>query len=1008
MSFPSDAGYGLVSEASDGFSLQWVTGSNLYGRQVLDPGTTFEAGETYYAYVCLSDGNDSFAATAGGSTFNTDLQVTGGEKIDQSNSAVTEAGGGAYIWIQAIIAVTIPEADTHTVTFDMGGHYAEIEPQKVADGEKAVKPASPVNYDKASDYDTTGLRFRMWHEDLPEDLTYETLWNNAYGFREPITEDKTLYAIYETVLSLQAYDITNDVWSVGGTITWDHIYHGSPQTRSNAQTTVIEGTRETLTANPNPGYKFVGWSSSKSKDDIEWTDPVYSFINEHSKTLYALFEEEAPKQELSFRIRRTPGSPVPLTELISSVTVNGEEWPLPSGEMTVEGKIEAGASVSAVFKATDDYTFRSVTEPSDVRLEGFTSDLSRDGSTLTVSFTMPEDAAEINIDMSKAVPIRYDVNGGTKGPAWPGDLLRFPDYISTITSWTVERALVDDSGQNVATPPANHKYAGIEIIDRNGAHSGVPGQTITGLDFSEGVTFKILWAKENTVTIHWSSIDGLDLMDPIEIPYTAGDKLGDILEGAGCDFYGSPFEKDGYIPFGGFFDRPITEFASYSEMQASYDGKPDPSTVVTDSLDIYAIMIRTVTDAELAIETPVCGTATEVPEGGWAWTDQTNPPAVSVPGGVNYRPGGNEILRPAIWGSDFENCWEGDFVGGEEYYADVILEPAFGYRFAAATDGTFGGEITVSGGEMVKTICSGDDLEVSVKVTVVHDPADPVTENVNNPSCTEAGSHDEVVYCSGCSAELSRTTAEDAAYGHDFGEWTESKAPFCTEAGEEARTCTRCDETETRTVEALGHSWSTWVVVKEPTETEDGEEVRVCERCKEIETRVIPHLVIEYRNTEGDGSTFEKGGQDALRFVFSRSIEDEKTFAHFTGVQVDGQDLDAADYTAEAGSVIVHLKPGYLEKLPFGKHKVTARFDDGNDPSAEFIIKERLQAAAPTEEKTSGTATVTKKSSQSAAKGSAKSPKTGDSRNPLLWFTLLGVSLFVIAKGVNCRRKTKR
>ncbi|MBP3880140.1 MAG: hypothetical protein J6D46_07485, partial [Lachnospiraceae bacterium] len=92
----------------------------------------------------------------------------------------------------------------------------------------------------------------------------------------------------------------------------------------------------------------------------------------------------------------------------------------------------------------------------------------------------------------------------------------------------------------------------------------------------------------------------------------------------------------------------------------------DLSTVVTDSLDIYAIMIREVTDAELAIETPVCGTATEVPEGGWAWTDQTNPPAVSVPDGVNYRPGGNEILRPAIWGADFDNCYEGDFVGEEE------------------------------------------------------------------------------------------------------------------------------------------------------------------------------------------------------------------------------------------------------------------------------------------------------------------------------------------------------
>ncbi|MBP3880141.1 MAG: hypothetical protein J6D46_07490 [Lachnospiraceae bacterium] len=316
----------------------------------------------------------------------------------------------------------------------------------------------------------------------------------------------------------------------------------------------------------------------------------------------------------------------------------------------------------------------------------------------------------------------------------------------------------------------------------------------------------------------------------------------------------------------------------------------------------------------------------------------------------------------------------------------------------------------------MKTICSGDDLEVSLKVKAVHDPADPVIGNVNDPSCTEAGSHDEVVYCSGCGAELSRTTVEDAAYGHDFGEWSETKPASCTEAGEETRTCTRCDEKETRTVEALGHSWSPWVVAKEPTETEDGEEVRVCERCKEIETRVIPHLVIEYRNTEGDGSTFEKGSQDALRFVFSRSIEDEKTFAHFTGVQVDGQDLDAADYTAEAGSVIVHLKPGYLEKLPVGKHKVTALFDDGNDPSAEFIIKERQQAAAPedkkpseqTSAKTSGGSAAAKPKEQAITAGTAKSPKTGDDNDLMLWFVILGGSLFAIFKSAGYRRRTRR
>ena len=1123
VSFPSDAGYGLVSEASDGFSLQWVTGSNLYGRQVLDPGTTFEAGETYYAYVCLSDGNDSFAATAGGSTFNTDLQVTGGEKIAQSNSAVTEAGGGAYIWIQAIIAVTIPEADTHTVTFDMRGHYTEVASQKVADGEKAVKPASPVNYDKASDYDTTGLRFSRWNKYAPEDLTYDTFWNTGYPFRDPVTEDMTIYALYETVLSLQAYDITNDIWSVGGTITWDHIYHGSPQTQSNVQTTVIEGTRETLTANPNPGFKFVGWSSSKSKDDIEWTDPVYSFINESRKTLYALFEEEAPLEDLTFDFQIANGAGMSLTDIVSSFTVNGEDWLLPVSGMQVSRQIAAGSTVVAVMNAGDNALLSDAALPDGLTIDDFMVASSEDGSGLTVAFTMPEDAVVIVVDAKRAVTINYDVNGGTKGPAWPGDLIKIPytmGYIGSVIVVDVGNDLVDpETGEDVAIPPDGCRYAGLEVTDKNGAHTGALGQRITGLNFSEGATFKILWEKDTTVTvtfhanggtpepaaqtfapggkadepaaptkeggfdfggwykdegygeafsfdsevtedldlyarwngklgvftydrtgneveaggtfdymtaeaagegvtnfdtdsiaegtavtltahpaegwrfvgwakdkregtilctdasyeftfsktptilfavfektltIHWSSVDGVDLMDPIEIPFTAGRKLGDILEDAGYSYSDSLFKKDGYMPFGRFCEKPITDFTSYGEMNTSYDGRLEASTVVNDSMDIYAIMLKTIDSAELTIEAPYCGTSTEVFEDGWAWTNQINPPAVSVPGGGNYSLGGNEDVLPAIWGQEFTDCYEGDFVGGEEYFAVAMLEPAFGYGFAAGTDGSFGGQIAVSGGELVKATVADNALEATLKVAVVHDPADPVKENVTLPGCIDAGSHDEVVRCKGCGAELSRTTVEDAAPGHD---------------------------------------WSEWKVTKEVTDTEDGVEARTCARCHETETRPIPHLVVEYRNTSGDGSTWKKGSTNALTFVFNRSVDDEKTFAHFTGVQVDGKDLDAADYTAESGSLIVNLKPAYLETLSAGKHTLTAFFDDGNDPSAEFTILKNTQ-----NKNTSGKASGT---------GAADSPKTGDTEDPLLWFTILCVSLFALFNCVRIKRKTK-
>jgi hypothetical protein len=42
------------------------------------------------------------------------------------------------------------------------------------------------------------------------------------------------------------------------------------------------------------------------------------------------------------------------------------------------------------------------------------------------------------------------------------------------------------------------------------------------------------------------------------------------------------------------------------------------------------------------------------------------------------------------------------------------------------------------------------------------------------------------------------------ATGHTFGDWNLTKAPTCTDKGEETRTC-ECGEKETRDVEALGH-----------------------------------------------------------------------------------------------------------------------------------------------------------------------------------------------------------
>ena len=65
----------------------------------------------------------------------------------------------------------------------------------------------------------------------------------------------------------------------------------------------------------------------------------------------------------------------------------------------------------------------------------------------------------------------------------------------------------------------------------------------------------------------------------------------------------------------------------------------------------------------------------------------------------------------------------------------------------------------------------------------------PVKEHEVAATCTIAGSYDEVVYCTDCKEELSRTTKTVEALGHDWGEWIVTKAATETETGNRQRVC---------------------------------------------------------------------------------------------------------------------------------------------------------------------------------------------------------------------------
>ena len=120
--------------------------------------------------------------------------------------------------------------------------------------------------------------------------------------------------------------------------------------------------------------------------------------------------------------------------------------------------------------------------------------------------------------------------------------------------------------------------------------------------------------------------------------------------------------------------------------------------------------------------------------------------------------------------------------------------------------------------------------------TLGHTEGTPVTENNVTPDCANAGGYDTVVYCTVCSAEVSRVHTDLSALGHTE-EILPDKAPTCTETGlSEGKQCTVCGtiilaQTE---VPALGHTEEI-LPDKAPTCTETGlSEGKQCTVCGTI------------------------------------------------------------------------------------------------------------------------------------------------------------------------------
>ncbi|MCF0229678.1 MAG: InlB B-repeat-containing protein [Parasporobacterium sp.] len=143
--------------------------------------------------------------------------------------------------------------------------------------------------------------------------------------------------------------------------------------------------------------------------------------------------------------------------------------------------------------------------------------------------------------------------------------------------------------------------------------------------------------------------------------------------------------------------------------------------------------------------------------------------------------------------------------------------------------------------------------------------------------------------------------------------------------------------------------------------------------------------VIEYLIIEGENQSFTKGSATDIVIRCNGEIE------YFMGVQVDGADLAADNYTAVSGSTILTLKKSYTDTLSVGTHKVKLLYNDAS-VETDLIVK-----AAPVD--------PVKPDPSKPSDGNA--PKTGDSNNMALWFMLMIVSAACIVSCVITIRRRK-
>ena len=141
------------------------------------------------------------------------------------------------------------------------------------------------------------------------------------------------------------------------------------------------------------------------------------------------------------------------------------------------------------------------------------------------------------------------------------------------------------------------------------------------------------------------------------------------------------------------------------------------------------------------------------------------------------------------------------------------------------------------------------------------------------------------------------------------------------------------------------------------------------------------HVTATYQITEGANGTYTIGSEAGL------TVKANGDFAKFAYVIVDDRKIEASKYEVKEGSLLLTLKPSYLDTLSIGKHTITIVFEDGSAGTSFTILEQPAQ-----EEQTAPSG----QTSSSDRQQNSSSILTGDNGMGI-WLVLMAISAIAFA-----------